>query len=1157
MRLRRLDLTRYGRFTDYKIDFGEANGADLHIVFGPNESGKTTAFNAYLDLLYGIEKNSAYGFKHAYPTMRIGAALEFGGVAREFVRLKRQTGSLLDANDQPIAEAAIAQELGAVTRASYREMFSLDDETLETGGENISQSKGNLGELLFAATAGLSAIGENLAAVKADYERFYRPQASKIELAELKKRLAELKDERDRLDTSTTEYRRLAATYDDAKSGYGKVDNERTRLMSSISQIQRKLGALPRLTRHRALQANLAEFGDLPEVPAGWATEVATLEASAGTLKYREQQSAEELKRLEGLLAEKPGDALLPKLQGLKSRLSDISLRKDGADKDLPSRRRTQQEQADNLQALVGRLGGEDAEKPERLILSVDVVGRLQELMQERSGHQTKATTAAKELADCEGRLEAAKADLPPEQPDEADTPARKQKLAILKAIAETERKVGHTGAIRVARRTMNDTAAALAERLDELRPWAGDVSTLKALAIPSSAQIDAWRAAITSFDREITKQDGETSRLATERQAVSAEITARTNSGVVTDEIVVEARTKRENAWAELRRQLDVLSAERFEQTMRADDQLTANRLIHVTAAAKQQEAVASLARLTAQQRRAEELGGRGSKGLAAIHDEIAATFGPLLLPFRPETAITDLEAWLNRRSQALQASLAAEKAREGHEELVTRANQARDRLTHALEAVGSAFDSSDLDILLGLADQVLEADRDLEEQRRTVSQIDREQTRRESDAKHANAALEIWQDQWAKLCRGCWLGEKGTIPSTSIVQEILQVLPEFGKILALKGETDDRICKMEEDQRRYATELQAIASELGIGTASIGAETLRLEVDSTLAAVSKRETELSSARTAMDEATTKAGKLNGELETHRNRADEICQKLEVSTLAEAAIRLGKISRKTELEKDIKDERIEILTGMGVETIEAAEAALEGADRDLLQGELGRGNTELGALDAIWRDRYAALTTAAAALDAVGGDDRAALIEAQRRTVLLEIEDGTRRYLSLAAGVIATTRALWLYRDRHRSSMLERASEAFHLVTRGAYLRLAAQPDGNGEVLIAIQADGVSKQASELSKGTRFQLYLALRVAGYGEFAKSRPAVPFIADDIMETFDDNRSEEALRLFAEMSKLGQVIYLTHHAHLREMARQTCPSATFHELPSAS
>jgi len=87
-----------------------------------------------------------------------------------------------------------------------------------------------------------------------------------------------------------------------------------------------------------------------------------------------------------------------------------------------------------------------------------------------------------------------------------------------------------------------------------------------------------------------------------------------------------------------------------------------------------------------------------------------------------------------------------------------------------------------------------------------------------------------------------------------------------------------------------------------------------------------------------------------------------------------------------------------------------------------------------------------------------------------------------------------------------------------------------------------------------ELSKGTRFQLYLALRVAGYFEFAKTRNPFPFIADDIMETFDDFRAEKTFRLFAEMAQTGQVIYLTHHWHLCEIARQICPTVTVHDMP---
>ncbi len=50
-------------------------------------------------------------------------------------------------------------------------------------------------------------------------------------------------------------------------------------------------------------------------------------------------------------------------------------------------------------------------------------------------------------------------------------------------------------------------------------------------------------------------------------------------------------------------------------------------------------------------------------------------------------------------------------------------------------------------------------------------------------------------------------------------------------------------------------------------------------------------------------------------------------------------------------------------------------------------------------------------------------------------------------------------------------------------------------------------------------------------------------PPCPFIADYIMETFDDFRAEEAFRPFGEMASVGQVI--THHQHLLEILRKVC------------
>jgi uncharacterized protein YhaN len=75
--------------------------------------------------------------------------------------------------------------------------------------------------------------------------------------------------------------------------------------------------------------------------------------------------------------------------------------------------------------------------------------------------------------------------------------------------------------------------------------------------------------------------------------------------------------------------------------------------------------------------------------------------------------------------------------------------------------------------------------------------------------------------------------------------------------------------------------------------------------------------------------------------------------------------------------------------------------------------------------------------------------------------------------------------------------------------------------------------------------------------VAGYHEFARAHAPAPFLADDIMETFDDFRAEEAFRLLAGMAATGQVIYFTHHRHLCEIAKAVEPTTIVHDLQSGT
>jgi uncharacterized protein YhaN len=224
-------------------------------------------------------------------------------------------------------------------------------------------------------------------------------------------------------------------------------------------------------------------------------------------------------------------------------------------------------------------------------------------------------------------------------------------------------------------------------------------------------------------------------------------------------------------------------------------------------------------------------------------------------------------------------------------------------------------------------------------------------------------------------------------------------------------------------------------------------------------------------------------------------------------------------------------------------------------ADADLadLQREQAELVTRLEDLDGRAKNLFADKARATDRLSAIGGDDAAARLEANRRTLLLEIEDLALRYLRLRSGSLAAEHGIRAYRDKHRSAMMNRASEAFRLITRDEYTGLATRPDKDREALIALSRHGGSKLAVEMSKGTQFQLYLALRLAGYEEFAAARPSVPFIADDIMETFDEPRSEEVFRLFGQMAQVGQVVYLTHHRHLCELAKQAVPSTSVYEI----
>ena len=72
------------------------------------------------------------------------------------------------------------------------------------GGDSILASKGDLGQLLFSASAGLADLSQTLVALRHEADGFYKLRARSGVLSDLKVRLATLKAQREESDTFAT-----------------------------------------------------------------------------------------------------------------------------------------------------------------------------------------------------------------------------------------------------------------------------------------------------------------------------------------------------------------------------------------------------------------------------------------------------------------------------------------------------------------------------------------------------------------------------------------------------------------------------------------------------------------------------------------------------------------------------------------------------------------------------------------------------------------------------------------------------------------------------------------------------------------------------------------------------------------------------------------
>jgi uncharacterized protein YhaN len=1152
MRIRSLDLIRYGKFTERSLDFGDRpkDGPDFHIVHGPNEAGKSTLFSAWLDFLYGIDNRTPYAFLHDYKSMRVAAHLDTASGPRRLTRIKKPSASLLDESDQPVGDHLLLGDLGGLDRDAYRTMFSLDETTLEEGGRAILDSKGDLGQLLFSASAGLSELAQRLEGIRDETDRFHKPRASKTELADLKRRLEELKAERDRIDIAAAEHGRLTAERDRARTAYETANRDRAALRVKLDRAEKRLSALPQAARLAALRAERAALALPPAPPEGWDRDIAALRRRALETETALARLIREQQALTGGEDDEPVDPILEAESRFEA-LADLAARARAEAQDLP-RRESELREADRRVAdSLARLGRSDEADPSRLLLPAARLGAIRPLIKAHGPLTERRAAAIREARAAAEALDAAQEAIDREAGAGADAAA----LAWLSDCLAESRGADLTGRIQRLERDVEAAKIQFDRRLAALRPWRGRRDDLTDLRLPPIRELADWRKRLDEADKTLSGLEADLRRLQPERAGLLAErASLAEQQGVVSDATLIEARAARDAAWAAHRNSLTADTADAFRAALDTDDAYRARRMTQAAEAARLAGLDQSLARLDAQVAELTRQRDAASAALADLRDAFAAYAEEIAPGVEPD--IARLEAWRQDADAALEALTVLDDAERARDEASAAFEAARERLAEALAACGLRVDASaQLDALAFAGRRFLDTETRRAALTDTLAARESDLVRRRKAETEAKDEVATWDAAWREALSGLWLMEAGEgpePPTPSVVGELIDQLQALDSALSARAMTADRIEKMTRDIDLFSDAMRGLANDYGFDD-TLAPLQIHRDIERRLRAAREDVARRRDAETRLSKLVEERAEIEAARDALATETARLADHFGVEGLDGVEAALAVIRRGAELDRAIADLAADLRDSLAAPDIAAAEQELIGLDRDALFAEIEETRPAAEALDLETQRLYAAASAAEARLKEIDGDDRVARLISARRTVLLDIEEGARRTLELRLGALAAEQALRLYRDRHRSSMMGRASDAFAQLTRGAYRGLAAQRDGQQETLIALSADGGSKQAGDLSKGAQYQLYLALRIAGYGEYAAARPPAPFIADDIMESFDDMRAEEALTQLSAMARSGQVIYLTHHQHIRDMAVSLCPGVRVHEL----
>jgi uncharacterized protein YhaN len=215
----------------------------------------------------------------------------------------------------------------------------------------------------------------------------------------------------------------------------------------------------------------------------------------------------------------------------------------------------------------------------------------------------------------------------------------------------------------------------------------------------------------------------------------------------------------------------------------------------------------------------------------------------------------------------------------------------------------------------------------------------------------------------------------------------------------------------------------------------------------------------------------------------------------------------------------------------------QAGEDLLEGGDLESARESL----TELDDQRTELRDKIGELDRE---LDHGGQKADVGLIQGRLTEVEEALAEAEREHDRLRLLESLVREADRRFREAHQPDVLRRASAYLERVTGGRYGQLLLEEGGDGALRVRDAAGddhAVDPDTAALSRGTRDQIYLALRLAVADHLDAGHERLPLLLDEVFVHWDPQRQEAGLAALGAMAGDRQVLLFTCHPEMAQRA----------------